>query len=123
MIKRKSQGLSLNMIVVGAIAIVVLVVIVLIFNASIQNIEDKTEGKYIRCMSLDQAHYEKDTKAVQHLYNKDKTTVLRLSDLPDEFNSLEEYCTAPTGKGGKVYRGVLQDVRVGSGEICCYDMK
>ncbi len=42
MIKRRgSQGLSLNMVVVGAIALVVLVVIVLIFNSSTTRIEDR----------------------------------------------------------------------------------
>lgn len=116
--KRKSQGLSLNMVVVGAIAIVVLVVIVLIFNASMQNLGEDLEGDYDTCLTAN------NKKALKDTYGK--TEILRLSDLETArragFSSLEKYCTAPTsggGKGGTVYKGTLEDIKVGSGNICC----
>lgn len=53
MIKRKgSQGLSLNMVVVGAIALVVLVVIVLIFNSSTSDVSNRYEEQGQQLMSL-----------------------------------------------------------------------
>lgn len=105
---KRAQGLSLDMIVIGAISIVVLVVIITIFVNSMTQTGEKLEGGYTSCegagKSLD----------ADEQYN---ATVLSPFDMPAEYGSVEELCRK---MGGRVYTGPLSDVSVSSGEVCCY---
>lgn len=105
---KSAQGLSLDMIVIGAISIVVLVVIITIFVNSMTQTGEKLEGEYTSCASTGKS-LDADGQ-----YN---ATVLSPFNLPPGYGSVEEWCR---DIGGRIYTGPLSDVSVSSGEVCCY---
>jgi len=108
---KRAQGLSLDMIVIGAISIVVLVVIITIFVNSMTQTGEKLEGEYTSCVGLGKS------------LNADgqyEAMVLSPFNMPSNYGSVEEWCRAEGGGKGRIYTGPLSDVSVSSGEVCCY---
>lgn len=97
--KRRAQGLSLEMIAIGAIAIVVLVIVITIFITSMQtnqeNLKEATEG--VEC---------KGTTVIGSGDNKETYVYEVLS--PEE-------CSA---KGGRIAMGTYKGVNPLT-DVCC----
>ena len=103
-IRKKAQGLSLNMVIVGSIAIVVIVVVIMIFNGAMTRINKESMGSYDCCLK------EKVSGCTNPLSESGL-----FQDVKIEVNQCSE--------GRSAYQGPLKDVRVGSGEVCCYKLK